>query len=73
MTLTTIHKRLDLFPQYLAYRADNWRLTPSGKMYEFEKTGLLWICSIMSFDEWLLWNGHEELREGRTGISFNDY
>lgn len=63
MNLQTIHRRLDLFPQYLGYRAENWRLTAWGRLKTFEETGIFWIGGMLSFDQWLCMNGYFDLAE----------
>lgn len=61
MILEKIYERLDLFPEYLKYRLDNWVSLPFGKMHTFRTTGMLFLSEIKSFDQWLYDNGRDDL------------
>lgn len=55
MTLQEINRRLDLLPEYLAYRA-NWmsKYGPVAIMQFFKATGsFIYNDYLMSFDNWL--------------------
>lgn len=60
MTLEKIYERLEMFKEYLKFS-----LTfPSvyELMLDFKLTGMLYYtCAIPSFEEWLIYNGREDL------------
>jgi len=56
-----IHERLNLFPCYLEYRINNWQLTTWGKVHTYNTLGLLFYSNLVTFDEWLIAYGREDL------------
>lgn len=61
MTLNQIDQRLQLFPQYLRYRVDNWENTPWGRIHTYRTAGMIWCHEIDSFDTWLHNKGYDDL------------
>lgn len=61
MTLKAIDTRLSLFKDYMVYWTDNWQSLPCGRLYTFRTVGMMYCYQVMSFDQWLYVNGHEDL------------
>ena len=53
--------RLALLPFYEGYRAENWECTPWGRHYTYVTTGIVFMYKLLTFYEWLAFNGYEEL------------
>jgi len=62
-TLEKIDKRLDLFKEYLGYRAEMWILQPFGQLYMLENSGFMVMGSLPEYDRWLIENGYGGLTE----------
>lgn len=61
MTLKQIDTRIALFPEYLTYRLDHWMSLPFGRIHTLETMGMIFAYEIMTYDQWLYQNGHEDL------------
>lgn len=61
MTFKQIDERFHLLNEYLQYRIELWHYTPWGRLYTLRTTGMIFCYELMTFDQWLFQNGHEDL------------